>query len=282
MLPTKLLVIEAKDFKLIKEKNEPEKKRTLEFILKSFPDLDTVNKNSTMEEYIYLVEKKTFDLGSIILEEGVKGEVFYLLYHGSIEISKSVYVKENPKSLKFKEINAHMRLKTTYREELIVSTISLPGTFVGEEVLFMKDSKYSFTCKVSSPNTVLFAIKKGIFLKKALPSSKVIMEKVYHQKNIERAETIKRKIERKYIESKFSSVFEQNEAFLESYPGSTFVHGTISVEYDGESSIKSKLKVKSLGGQELSAKKAELKENPVHIQFRTKSMANIDAVDVVE
>lgn len=56
-----ILEVDAEDYKIIKSKHEPEKKRKIDYLLRYIPEIDQINKFQIIEDMAFLLETKYFD-----------------------------------------------------------------------------------------------------------------------------------------------------------------------------------------------------------------------------
>jgi len=203
---TELLVIDAEDYKIIRSKDEPEKKRVVQFMIEQIPDLDQIHSVRIIEDLSYLLERRVYRNGNLITREGQRGEDLFLLFQGRIEISKNIEIEEREKIVK-SPIN-HFRVQGTLKEDLLISFTDTPGSFIGEEVLFEKSKHYYFTTKVTSGTAIIYAINKNKFFYRFHPGTKLALQKLYEIKSKERIDIVKRKLSIKYPNLILKSEFE--------------------------------------------------------------------------
>jgi hypothetical protein len=155
-----------------------------------------------------------------------------------------VIVEENKKpNYPYSSTTNHMRMKPLFKKELNVCILEVPGTFLGEEVLFEKEQTYLFTSKVLSINATLYSINKKKFLYRFHQTTRNVLQEMYEKKKNERAEILKNKIQLNFRSMSCKNFNEERQTYQDS---DALVKQPIKVENNGEPTIATKLKIKPL------------------------------------
>mmetsp|Transcript_41575 Transcript_41575/g.36944 ORF Transcript_41575/g.36944 Transcript_41575/m.36944 type:complete len:243 (+) Transcript_41575:1398-2126(+) len=93
-----LLVMDGEEYSLIKDKYDVKKNKMLEFMMKNIPEVEKIYASSIIEGLLQVLKYRYYAYGNHIINEGEIGNTIFLLYEGSIELTKTLSVRETNKS----------------------------------------------------------------------------------------------------------------------------------------------------------------------------------------
>lgn len=157
-----LLVIEKEDFKqikyLVQEKHDYLKK----FIKGGFPLLESYISDRLLEKIMTSMNDDIFHKDQIILSEGEKCKYIYIVYEGTVEVSKGIIAYE-PDNQKVNNIDARKKSRTTHK--VLLAKLET-GMLFGEEAIFYPNMPADFTVKCSSQKAIIYKINFHDFQEK--------------------------------------------------------------------------------------------------------------------
>jgi Cyclic nucleotide-binding domain. len=165
MAKTPCIVLTAKkeDLLVLKKKCDRQRIRLLGFLLEIFPDLKKIKDQNVRESYSHLVEVKRFSYNNIILYEGQRTDCFCILYEGTCQLYRNIWVD---KSQKLPDSLAHLRDHFNFApasvKQIHICEIS-SGMIFGEEVLFNESQCNEYCVRVTSSSAKVILVNKNIF-----------------------------------------------------------------------------------------------------------------------
>lgn len=195
-LKTEVLIMKAEEYHLIRAKNEGKKKKIVEFMLKKFPDLESMGQQVSENLYYALKECK-IPYGQHLCFEGEPADSIFLIYSGDVQLSKYLIIEEKPTIGLDSNVSHHLRLRPHYKEEVFVCTIGV-GSFCGEECL-KKDNVYYYTAKVvSQPGATVYKCDKNKFSLRFPSNTNIGLQNNFEKKQVERFGILKHRLMQKF------------------------------------------------------------------------------------
>ena len=168
------LTISEELFNYVKSRFERTNTKKLNFLIDNFPNIEKTKNKTFLENLLYLIEEKPFNLHADLTTEGVKGRNFFVLSKGICNVYKKIPHTE-PEVARLAKYGHH---ETSSKSDGILVCQIFPGTFIGEEIVFNGHNKYEFTVKAASsevsaieidrlrftvrfPNQVVIGVKKA-------------------------------------------------------------------------------------------------------------------------
>ena len=172
------LTISQELFNFIKSKFEKTNTKKLNFLMDNFPDIELTKNRNFLENLLYLLEEKNFNLHAGLTIEGAKGNNFYVLVKGVCNVYKKFSLNE-PGVAKLRKYGDH---EGSEKSDGILICQIFPGTFIGEEIVYNGTGQYEFTVKAASSQVVAIEIDKSKFNVRFPKHAISGLKKVYQKK----------------------------------------------------------------------------------------------------
>lgn len=176
------LVISKRDFNFIQKNFDCKRRQVLKFMIDNIPDIENITAHEAVERLMYLLQEKTYERGTYVINEGDKGDKLYLLFDGSCEILKNVKLEESGGFID-NQVDLQRLLRNGQGQVQQVPVCNIQkGVFFGEEILYDSRTSYNFTLRVSSAFAKIFAINKDSFANKFPIASQNEVQRIYSSK----------------------------------------------------------------------------------------------------
>jgi len=194
-----LLWFNNDDLKVMKEEEKKVKDERLKLLGEIFCDGDQENR-AILEELYDLAKQKICLYQKKVVNEGDKGDEFYMILDGKCEMVKTViYDKSEKYTNPLCNIKALYGLSKTGKEEIMVASLDR-GSLLGEEVMFNEESNYNYSIKVTSDKVILLAFRKEDFLPERFKEMLKNIKQLSLDKSERCLEKVNEKLENKGIE----------------------------------------------------------------------------------
>ncbi len=172
------LTISEELFNYVKSRFERTNTKKLNFLIDNFPNIEKTKNKTFLENLLYLIEEKPFNLHNDLTTEGEKGRNFFVLSKGICNVYKKIAHTE-PEVARLVKYGHH---ETSNKSDGILVCQIFPGTFIGEEVVFNGHNKYEFTVKAASSEVTAIEIDRLRFTVR-FPNQVVVgVKKAYQNK----------------------------------------------------------------------------------------------------
>lgn len=175
--PCELITVSEDVFSYVREHLDKINLKKLNFMMNSFPGIEKIQYKPFLQNLLYLLEEKPVRLSAALTTEGQKSTNFYVLYEGVCNVYK-----------KLPSNNINIIGDQQKDDGVLICQIS-PGSFIGEEVIFNKMSKYEYTVRAASSKVVALEIDRAKFAVRfpnyvLLGVNELYQTKINHYKNI--------------------------------------------------------------------------------------------------
>lgn len=201
-----LLVLTRRDFKFLRENYDEKRKKLGGFLEEYVPQMSNVNTWQLLDELLCVIQEKTFERGTFIINEGEISDTFFAVFDGTCELIKNVRIDEST-NLKdtLVSIKQLLRVAPAYSEQLSICTVQ-KGTFLGDEVVFGPDRTYNFSVRVTSGFATVFMIEKTKFVQKFPLLVREEIAKLFHTKKKHYARAVRTSLSKKYANMEAASL----------------------------------------------------------------------------